>query len=82
MEAQDLVAREDTSLMAHHRGLVQSWLSVNNQHVSIRQVAMNDLAADLNLVCDSISFLLGHVRQEDLFPRYFILNDVRARMNI
>lgn len=58
MESENLTLGKDSSNVAHHRRLVQSRLSVHDQHISILKMAVDDLAADLDLVRNTVSFLL------------------------
>jgi len=43
---------------------------------------MNDFASDLNLVGDTISFLSGHVGEQDLFACFFVFDNIGAWMDI
>jgi len=61
---------------------VEGRLSIDDKHVSICEVAVDNLAADLDLVCNAVSFFLGHVGEEDLLACYFVFNNIGARVHI
>ena len=47
--------------MRHHTRLMESGLPVHEQDISVREVSVDDLLADLELVSKAISFFLWHV---------------------
>jgi len=59
---------------------MQSWLSVDEQDITSHQVSVDDLATNLQLVCDSFSLLKRHVLQEELIAGFFIFHDVGSWM--
>jgi hypothetical protein len=55
---------------------MQSWLSVNKQDISSHQMPVDDLATNLQLVCNSFSLLTRHILQVELITSVLVLHDV------
>ena len=82
VESQCLFFRQNSSDVGHHRGLVQGWLSIENQHITVGKVTVHDLATDLDLISYSVSFLPSHVREQNLFSGFLIFNNIGAWVHI
>lgn len=82
VESKHLILVQDSSDVTHHRGLVKGRLTVHNQRVTVGQMAVHDLATDLDLVGHAITFFSSHVGQQHLFARVLVFNDVRTWVHI
>ena len=82
VEPQCLFFRQNSSDVGHHRGLVQGWLSIENQHITVGKVTVHNLATDLDLVSNTVSFLPGHVGEQNLFSSFLIFNNIGAWVHI
>jgi hypothetical protein len=40
---------------------MECWLSIHDEDIAVGQVAMHNFAADLDLICDTVSLLSSHV---------------------
>lgn len=82
VKPQGLFLWQDSCYMGHHRWLVQSWLSVDNQNIAVGQVTVHNFAAYLNLVGNTVSFLPGHIGKQNLLPSLFVFHNICTRVHI
>ncbi len=67
--------------MCHHTWLMEGWLSIDKEYITIAKVSVDHFFADLQLVSNSISVLLGHVLEQDLLAGGLVLNHVGTRVH-
>ena len=81
MHADRLLFGQNLRKMRHHTRLMQSWLSVNQQDITIAQMSMDNFLAYLKLISDSVSVLLGHALEKDLLATCFVFDHVSSRVH-
>ena len=60
---------------------MECWLSIDEQHVAVGEVAMNDFFADLKLISQAVSLFLGHILEQELLASYLVFNHVGSRVH-